>query len=157
MNCPFSNKASVCLLEDKMLSIKLTVFFEDPFWVGVLEKTIENTYSICRVVFGREPTNYEIYNFVQKNHQKLNFHEASKSEPVLPPKIKKLKPKKKQKRAGRESQNQGLGTKAQQALQKQKEFKKIQLIASAKTKRTELHKKKFVIKQLQKKKKMRGK
>ena len=34
------------------VSIKLTVYFEDPFWVGVFERVEYNSLSVCRVVFG---------------------------------------------------------------------------------------------------------
>ena len=32
-----------------------TVFFEDPFWVGVYEREEPGGLTACRVVFGAEP------------------------------------------------------------------------------------------------------
>ena len=33
----------------------LTVFFEDPFWVGVYERTDGGRYEACKITFGAEP------------------------------------------------------------------------------------------------------
>lgn len=41
-----------------------TVFFEAPFWVGLYERTEEGLYTVCRVVFGPEPKDYEVYDFL---------------------------------------------------------------------------------------------
>lgn len=37
-----------------------TVFFEDPFWVGVYEREEPGGLTACRVVFGAEPKDGEI-------------------------------------------------------------------------------------------------
>ena len=46
------------------LSAKLTVFFEDPFWIGVFERIEGDKLSACRVTFGAEPRDYEVFGFV---------------------------------------------------------------------------------------------
>lgn len=38
-----------------MEELKLTVYFEDPFWVGVFERTQNGTLSVCKITFGAEP------------------------------------------------------------------------------------------------------
>ncbi len=43
---------------------RLTVFFEDPFWIGVFERTEGSRLSAAKVTFGAEPKDYEIYDFV---------------------------------------------------------------------------------------------
>lgn len=58
------------------ISGKLTIFFENPFWVGVFEKVIDKRLSVCKVVFGSEPKDYEIYDFVLKEYDNLKFSEA---------------------------------------------------------------------------------
>ena len=37
------------------VSAKLTVFFEEPFWVGVFERISEDKLSACKITFGAEP------------------------------------------------------------------------------------------------------
>ena len=58
------------------VSGKLTVFFEEPFWVGVFERVSEGKLSVCKVTFGAEPKDYEVYDFVLKNYYRLRFSPA---------------------------------------------------------------------------------
>lgn len=58
------------------VSGKLTVFFEEPFWVGVFERVSDGKLSVCKVRFRVEPKDYEIYDFVLKNYYRLRFSTA---------------------------------------------------------------------------------
>ena len=40
---------------------RLTVFFEAPFWVGVFERFEGGTLSVCKVTFGAEPKDYDVF------------------------------------------------------------------------------------------------
>jgi hypothetical protein len=40
-----------------------TIYFENPFWVGVLEESFDGVLFIGRHVFGAEPTNAELVAF----------------------------------------------------------------------------------------------
>ena len=59
---------------------KLTVFFEEPFWVGVFERTENGKLSVCKVTFGAEPKDYDVMDFVQKNYFSLQFSSAVKAD-----------------------------------------------------------------------------
>ena len=51
-------------------SLTLTVFFDDPFWVGVFERADGGRLSVCRVVFGAEPRDAEVLALVLRRwHQ----------------------------------------------------------------------------------------
>ncbi|MBR1930649.1 MAG: YjdF family protein [Lachnospiraceae bacterium] len=54
-------------------SSKLTVFFEDPFWVGAFERAIDGKLSVSKVVFGAEPKDYEVWDFVLNHYYELKF------------------------------------------------------------------------------------
>jgi hypothetical protein len=54
---------------------KLTVLFEEPFWVGIFEKVENDKIEVFRVIFGQEPKDYEIYEFILKNYYNLKFSE----------------------------------------------------------------------------------
>ncbi len=41
---------------------KLTVYFEEPFWVGVFERIEDGKLSVAKVTFGAEPKDYECRN-----------------------------------------------------------------------------------------------
>ncbi len=58
------------------VSGKLTVFFEESFWVGVFERISHGKLSVCKVTFEAEPKDYEVYEFVLKNYYRLQFSPA---------------------------------------------------------------------------------
>ena len=101
---------------------KLTVFFEDPFWVGVFERIENGKLSVCKVTFGSEPKDYEVWEFVLKYYYQLKF---SPSVDVV---VKKeaTNPKRVQREARKQSASSGIGTKSQQALQLQREENKLE-------------------------------
>lgn len=79
---------------------KLTVYFEDPFWVGVFERTQGNRLSACKVTFGAEPKDYEVRDFILENYFRLKFS------PAVDVAVKKqnVNPKRAQREAEKQSQ-----------------------------------------------------
>ena len=47
------------------VSGKLTVYFEEPFWVGVFEHIEDGKLSVAKVIFGAEPKDYEVQEYIQ--------------------------------------------------------------------------------------------
>lgn len=43
---------------------KLTVFFQEPFWVGLYERWTEGLLQVCKITFGAEPKDYQVYEFL---------------------------------------------------------------------------------------------
>lgn len=93
------------------VSGKLTVFFEDPFWVGVFERISGGKLSVCKVTFGAEPKDHEIYDFILKNYDRLRFS------PAVATDVKEASrnPKRVQREVRKQVLNTGIGTKSQQA------------------------------------------
>lgn len=91
----------------------LTVFFEDPFWVGVYERREENRYSACRIVFGAEPKDQEVSVLLTEQFHRLHF---SPSLSATCAEEKHLSPKRMQRAVKKQLQRTGTGTKAQEAL-----------------------------------------
>lgn len=52
---------------------KLTVYFENPFWVGILERIENGKLFVSKVTFGAEPKDYEVCVFVCRHYYKLKF------------------------------------------------------------------------------------
>lgn len=133
---------------------KLTIYFEEPFWVGVFEVKSGEVLEVAKITFGAEPRDPEVYNFILKKWKDLRF-----SPPIAYDKglDKKINPKRIQRAINKEFSNKGTATKSQEALKlqheetvlKRKEFKKL--------KQEEKKEKKFKIKQQKKKEKHRGK
>ena len=134
------------------VSGRLTVFFEEPFWVGVFERISEGKLSVCKVTFGAEPKDYEIYEFVLKNYYRLRFSPA-----VAAAVSEHLKNPKRVKRQVREElRESGMGTKSQQALKLQHEQIKTGRKAVSREKKEAEARRQFELKQQKKKEKHRG-
>ena len=52
---------------------KLTVFFEEPFWVGIFERIEDGKLSAAKVTFGAEPKDCEVQEYIQKWYFSLKF------------------------------------------------------------------------------------
>ena len=55
---------------------KLTVLFEEPFWIGIFEHISDGKLRVCKVTFGAEPRDYEVYDFILRNYDRLIFSPA---------------------------------------------------------------------------------
>ena len=53
-------------------AVKLTILFNNPFWIGVFEESKGEDYKVCKVTFGAEPKDAEVYDFILQNYYKLN-------------------------------------------------------------------------------------
>lgn len=107
---------------------KLTVFFEDPFWVGLYEREHAGRYEVCRIVFGAEPKDCEVYALLLRHWARLRF---GPSIPAARRAEQRVNPKRLQRAITRQLQAPAAGTKAQQALAAQREQNK-----QARTQRT---------------------
>lgn len=131
---------------------RLTVFFEEPFWVGVFERISENSLTVCKVTFGAMPREIEVLEFIRKNYYKLRFS------PAVDVKVRNaaVNPKRVQREAKKRMQTPGIGTKSQQALQQQREQMKTERKAAGKARREAEEKRLYELKQQKRKEKHRG-
>lgn len=131
---------------------KLTVFFEEPFWVGVFERVSDGRLSVCKVTFGAEPKDYEVWEFVLKHYCRLKFSPAIETE------VRQTadNPKRRQRTARKQVQTLGVGTKSQQALQMQREEMKIERKQLSKEQRETEKQRQFNLKQEKRKAKHKG-
>ena len=83
---------------------KLTVIFEDPFWIGLYERQTGSRYEVCRIVFGAEPKNYDVAEFMRKNWRRLKFSPAVSSDALNE---RRVNPKRMQRYEAKKHQHQG--------------------------------------------------
>lgn len=134
------------------VSTKLTVFFEEPFWVGVYERVTDERLEAAKVTFGAEPKDCEVYDYFLKNFCGLRF-----SPPVLKAgKEQKVNPKRMRRVVNRQLLQTGIGTKAQQALKLQQENSKQQRKCLHREKAEEDKERRFEIRQQKRKEKHKG-
>lgn len=135
------------------VSVKLTVYFENPFWIGIFERSIDEKLSVCKVIFGTEPKDNEILKFVLNRYNKLKYSPEILYEKVFKEKV---NPKRVQRDVKKQLNNKGVGTKSQQALKLQQEENKT--MRKIKTKeQKELEKEKmYSLRQKKKREKHKG-
>lgn len=131
----------------------LTILFENPFWIGLYERIDGDRHEVCKITFGAEPKDYEVYDFLLKNWHKLKF-----SPPIKTDKIeeRKVNPKRMQREINSQLENRGIGTKAQQALKLQYEQGKIERKVQSREQKEAEKERLYVIRQEKKKAKHRG-
>ena len=135
------------------VSIKLTIYFEEPFWVGIFERSIDEKFSVCKVVFGAEPKDNEIFGLLLNRYSKLKYSPEILYEKAFKEKV---NPKRVQRDVKKQLNNKGVSTKSQQALKLQQEQNKT--IRKIKTKeQKELEKEKlYSLRQQKKREKHKG-
>ena len=130
----------------------LTVFFDEPFWVGIFERCDNGRLSVCKVTFGAEPKEQEIYEFVHKHFTELRFSQEVD--------IKQRKtadnPKRRQRNARKQMERSGVGTKSQMALQMQLEQNKLERKVKTREQKLADKQRMFEIKQQKKREKHKG-
>lgn len=135
------------------ISNTLTVFFENPFWVGVIEEIDNNTLVVSRIIFYHEPKDYEIYKYLLYKYSQLKFSPTVE----MTVKDKCLNPKRMRRVIQSQINNTGIGTKSQQALKKQQELNKQERKKVSHQQKEIEKKKRFALKQQKRKTKHRGK
>ena len=130
----------------------LTVYFEDPFWVGVFEEIENGALSVCKVTFGAEPKDDEVWAYILRYFGKLQFSPAIKIEE----RRRADYPKRRQRSITKQLQTTGIGTKSQQALAAQREAGKAERKKASKAQREAAQQRKFALRQQKRKKKHRG-
>lgn len=130
---------------------KLTVFFENPFWVGVFERVSDGKLSVCKVTFGAEPKDYAVWDFVLRHYSDLTFS------PPVEAEVKHTadNPKRRQRNA-RKQLHSGIGTKSQQALAMQREEMKIERRQASRERKDAEKRRQFELKQRKRKEKHKG-
>ena len=130
----------------------LTVFFEDPFRVGIFERIDDGKLSVCKVTFGAEPKDYDVWEFILRHYDELVFSPAVEAEARQTAD----NPKRRLRNARKQTERCGIGTKSQQALQLQREEMKTERRQISREQRDAEAQRRFEMKQLKKKEKRRG-
>ena len=130
-----------------------TVLFQPPFWVGIAERWDKEGYSAARVVFGAEPTDARIYEWLEEEWYRLRFSPAAEGE--RPVKERK-NPKRAQREARAATQERGVSTRAQEALSRQREQEGLARKRAGRSRREQERQAKYLLRQQKKREKKRG-
>ena len=134
-------------------TVRLSVLFDDPFWIGVFEREFGGKLTASKATFGAEPKDYEVKEFLIRNYDRLKF-----SPPV--DSVREVKehvnPKRLQRDVKKQVEAVGIGTKSQQALKLQQEQGKLERKVRSREEREAEKELQFELKQQKRKEKHRG-
>lgn len=136
--------------------MKLTIYFDDQFWVGVVEEASDSGLKAVKHIFGPEPHDSEVLWFI--NHTMVNLFLTSN--PLACdalPKPMASNPKRLARQVAKEMRLKGISTFSQEAIKEDLKSRKIERQLQAKTQHEELNRKKRQIAVLKAKAKHRGK
>ena len=129
-----------------------TVLFQPPFWVGILERWDEEGYSAAKVTFGAQPTDAQIYEWIGREWHRLRPSPAAEGDR---PAAERKNPKRAQREARAATQARGIGTRAQEALSRQRDQEGQARQAVRRQTRREEAERKFLLRQQKKREKKR--
>ena len=131
----------------------LSVYFEPPFWVGLYQREDEDGCLVCKITFGREPRDQEVLAWLLRNHRRLQFSPPLTTAQKAGP---SPNPKRLLREARKAVQPANTGTKAQVALQLQREQNKMQRKADSKERRKVEQERMLALRQEKRRQKHRG-
>ena len=99
----------------------LTIYFDGQFWVGLVEEESGDGVRAFRHVFGAEPGDAEILEFVRGMMPVCSTSSAVVARPGA---VSRVSPKRLARMASKALRAQGASTKAQEALSRQREEQK---------------------------------
>lgn len=132
---------------------RFTVYFEAPFWVGVFERCCGGALEACKITFGTEPKDNEVYAFLLEHWPGLRF-----SPPVgtAESEARRPNPKRMQREVQKQLDTHGTGTKSQQALSLQREANKAAAKRQRRQSRDEEAQRQYELRAKKRKEKHRG-
>lgn len=134
------------------IQARLTVYFEEPFWVGVYERIEGGKLSAAKVTFGSEPKDYEVWAYFLRHYSVLRFSPAV--EAAVPKTV--GNPKRRQRAAAKLVRQDGIGTRAQQALATGREAMKTERQRQSRAQKAAETERQFALRQQKRKEKHKG-
>ncbi|MGE7951327.1 YjdF family protein [Lysinibacillus xylanilyticus] len=105
--------------------MKLTICYDGQFYIGLIENISENKYKAFKYIFGNEPKDQEVFDFVNMNL--LDFiknNEKHDGIPIQQKKVKKINPKRLQRKVAKELKKPSISSKAEEAIKAEIELRK---------------------------------
>ena len=102
--------------------MKLSIFHDGQFFIGLVEFNNNNSVRFSKHVFGPEPNDEDVLKFIKEDLESLidNTHTRIS----VQKKVKKVNPKRLQREVAKEQKKLKFTTMAQEAIKKEQELKK---------------------------------
>ncbi|MDC0705452.1 MULTISPECIES: YjdF family protein [Priestia] len=137
--------------------MSLTIYHDGQFWVGIIEVVEDGKLRAFRYVFGTEPKDTEILDFIYYKLLNIINQSVHSGIDVEGKSDKKINPKRLQRQVAKQINKVGVSTKAQEAMKQEYEEKKKSKKKRAKQYREELRDQKYLMKKQKAKAKHKGK
>ncbi|WP_182007549.1 YjdF family protein [Priestia aryabhattai] len=137
--------------------MSLTIYHDGQFWVGIIEVVEDGKLRAFRYVFGAEPKDTEILNFIYYRLLDIINQSVHSGLDVKRKSDKKINPKRLQCQVAKERNKVGVSTKAEEAIKQEYEEKKKSKKKKVKQYREELKEQKYLKKKQKAKAKHKGK
>ena len=98
--------------------MRLTILFDSPYWIGLLEDERDGLLYAARYIFGAEPSDQEVYQFVLHDLLSLTA-QMTVGIPFEQNLQRHVNPKRMQREVRRELAQAGITSKAQEAMRLQ--------------------------------------
>lgn len=137
--------------------MKLTIYFDGQFWIGIVEMMENNKLKVCKHTFGSEPKESEILDFIFHDMIPLLNSTSGVKNSIDKRKNKTINSKRLIRLAAKEMKNQWVSNKSYEALRIELEQKKKMKKCITRQMKEELKEQKRQMKIQKRKAKHRGK
>jgi hypothetical protein len=118
--------------------MRLTILFDAPYWIGLLEVERDGCLYAAQHIFGAEPSDQEVHEFVNRDLLRLQASMTIGIPIEQQVAQKHLNPKRAQREVRQQLAEQGISSKAQEAMRIQLEQNKRQSIQVSREQRETL-------------------
>ncbi|WP_338749216.1 YjdF family protein [Bacillus sp. FJAT-52991] len=136
--------------------MKLTIYYDGQFYVGIIEMVSGKTLKAYRYIFSAEPKDQEILDFINRDLLKHIEKHDQKGITIQNDLPKKVNPKRLQRMVSKEMKQANISTKAQEAIQEEYALRKKEKSRKNKHQQEELKRFKRELKIQKAKKKHKG-
>ncbi|WP_216701159.1 YjdF family protein [Priestia filamentosa] len=136
--------------------MKLTIYHDGQFWIGMIEMVSDRHLKAFRHVFGGEPKDSEVLTFIYHELSTLIHNSHQSGIHVKQNCPNRINPKRLQRRVAKEMKRTGASTKAQEAVKQEHEERKKQRKHITKQHREEEKQRKYLLRKKKAKAKHKG-
>ncbi len=137
--------------------MKLSILFESPFWIALLESERDGLLYATRHVFGSEPSSKNVYEFILSYEYKILIDRMTVGLPIDAAKKRCVNPKRLQRQIRKEKERSGITNQSREVMRLQQEENKKERQMSSKAQRNAQRNYKREVAKQKKKQKHRGK
>ncbi|WP_166241534.1 YjdF family protein [Paenibacillus turpanensis] len=136
--------------------MKLTVHYDGQYWVGIVESVNGTRLRACKHIFGSEPLDGEVMEFIQFRMLPL-LETVTREASVQPLAERKVNPKRLARQVAKELKASGVSTYAQEAMKLELDARKRERKQISREERLALQERKWLLRKQKAKEKHKGK